>query len=339
MKILGQEGLNFIATKFKELRDSLSSYAKKEDLNTKISKSQMSSQFTIANDDKVLTTQGSYNLYNQLFNVTESKVDKKDGKQLSSNDYTNEAKAKVDAIPEDPKYTDTVQDLSGYAKKSDLGNKADKTEIKTKLSELTDDATHRLVTDTEKTTWNNKLDTVSGKDVSRAKTKGYDSATIWSDVSSNRDVEDWIGDFDKRTRKNKKNMEMFTQTTGEISDLKYSTLKRLTPGFYKAGVPKLTTDSGVLENYENSGYLLLSPEVYGSLFIGFDFLTAGFWVCLKSNEEGKVAWIPIIDCRAFFNINEKLKKIKQQVILTQAEYDKLTSSQKNDATKIYFIKE
>ena len=38
------------------------------------------------------------------------KVDKVDGKGLSSNDYDNAAKAKVDAIPEDPKYTDTVYD-------------------------------------------------------------------------------------------------------------------------------------------------------------------------------------------------------------------------------------
>lgn len=36
------------------------------------------------------------------------KVDKVEGKGLSSNDYDNTAKAKVDAIPEDPKYTDTV---------------------------------------------------------------------------------------------------------------------------------------------------------------------------------------------------------------------------------------
>ena len=36
------------------------------------------------------------------------KVDKVAGKGLSTNDYTNAAKAKVDAIPASPKYTDTV---------------------------------------------------------------------------------------------------------------------------------------------------------------------------------------------------------------------------------------
>lgn len=216
--------------------------------------------------------------------LDENKVSKENGKQLSTNDYTDEAKAKVDAIPPDPKYTDTVQDLSEYLKKSDVFDnktfngdteklrnipfsaqqgiwmwntldriapngfidpdkivpkisiqdrepiqdselqgillsgalnelflrttklnerKANKTELKTKLSEMTDDATHRLVTDTEKTTWNNKLDSVSGKDISRSKTKGYNTSNTWSPLSTNRDLEDWIGDFDKRTRENK----------------------------------------------------------------------------------------------------------------------------------------
>ena len=42
--------------------------------------------------------------------IDRGKVDKVDGKGLSSNDYTNAAKAKVDAIPANPKYTDTVYD-------------------------------------------------------------------------------------------------------------------------------------------------------------------------------------------------------------------------------------
>lgn len=38
------------------------------------------------------------------------KVDKVEGKGLSTNDYTNASKQKVDAIPTNPKYTDTVYD-------------------------------------------------------------------------------------------------------------------------------------------------------------------------------------------------------------------------------------
>lgn len=40
----------------------------------------------------------------------EGKVDKVNGKGLSTNDYDATAKKKVDAIPENPKYTDTVYD-------------------------------------------------------------------------------------------------------------------------------------------------------------------------------------------------------------------------------------
>ena len=90
-----------------------------------------------------------------LVTTNEYFVKQEDNKGLSTNDYDNTAKAKVDAIPANPKYTDTTYDLSKYAEKSDI---------------------------------------------SRCKTKGYSSASSWSSVSSSRDLEDWIGDFDKRTR-------------------------------------------------------------------------------------------------------------------------------------------
>mgnify|MGYP002719282156 CR=1 FL=1 len=51
--------------------------------------------------------------------VNDGKVDKVEGKGLSTHDYDAAAKAKVDAIPHDPKYTDTVPDLSPYATKKE----------------------------------------------------------------------------------------------------------------------------------------------------------------------------------------------------------------------------
>ena len=210
-------------------------------------------------------------------------VTKIDGKGLSTNDYTKDAKRKVDLIPDNAKFTDTTYDLTPYAKKTELmtestvnsliakstklkkevvtslpstgkddvlylkkdgndvnnsyveymwingaweiiGNTkidltqyAKKTDIKTKLSEMTQSSSYRTVSDTEKTTWNSKLSTVSGQDVSRAKAKGYSSASSWTSVGSSRDVEDWIGDFDKRTRTNKENIEAITaMTTAEV---------------------------------------------------------------------------------------------------------------------------
>lgn len=102
----------------------------------------------------------------------------------------------------------TKMDLSGYAKKTD---------IKTKLSDMTADSNHRLVTDTEKNTWNKKLSSVSGQDISRAKAKGYNTSDTWASLATSRDLEDWIGDFDKRTRTNKENLDAITaMTTAEV---------------------------------------------------------------------------------------------------------------------------
>lgn len=47
--------------------------------------------------------------------------------------------------------------------------------------------------------WNNKWDSAYGKDISRGKTDGYNTSTVWADLSSTRDLEDWIGDLCKRT--------------------------------------------------------------------------------------------------------------------------------------------
>ena len=60
--------------------------------------------------DTTLTNRGEAADAKAVGDAIGRKVDKVDGKGLSSNDYNNAAKAKVDAIPDDPKYTDTVYD-------------------------------------------------------------------------------------------------------------------------------------------------------------------------------------------------------------------------------------
>jgi hypothetical protein len=78
----------------------------------------------------------------------DGKVDEVTGKGLSTNDYTDEDKAMVNVnLPRE------IQALG-----ASLGQKADEKDIKTKLSEMIDDSTHRTVTDAEKSTWNNKVD-------------------------------------------------------------------------------------------------------------------------------------------------------------------------------------
>lgn len=74
-----------------------------------------------------------------------NKVDKVSGKNLSTNDYTNESKMKVDAIPENPKYTDTVYDDTNISNKIET--------VETQINAI-------------KSNISNKVDKVSGKDLS-----------------------------------------------------------------------------------------------------------------------------------------------------------------------------
>lgn len=61
-------------------------------------------------------------------NKWNNKVDKVDGKGLSTNDYTDEDKGKINAIPPNPKYTDTIPDLTPYAKKENIPTKVSQLE-------------------------------------------------------------------------------------------------------------------------------------------------------------------------------------------------------------------
>ena len=183
-------------------KSDLIPYAKTSEVDSKISNIKIPSKLSELTDDSThrLVTDAQRKAW-------DGKVDKVDGKGLSTNDFTNRDKAQIaESMAKIDGFNQYAQEINAKAEQALTNNaeldnkKADRTEIKTKLSEMVDDSTHRTVTDSEKSTWNSKLSTVVGQDVSRAKAKGYDSASSWQSVSNSRDLEDWIGDFDKRTR-------------------------------------------------------------------------------------------------------------------------------------------
>lgn len=133
------------------------------------------------------------NVFNENFEEIDSilydKVDKEEGKGLSTNDYTTAEKTKLDILAEIKTIgtglnlddngkltatgggsggTDDYEDLINQPQVNGntlLGNKtsaqlglASASDIPTTLAELTDDNTHRTVTDTEKAAWNAKAD-------------------------------------------------------------------------------------------------------------------------------------------------------------------------------------
>lgn len=68
-----------------------------------------------------------------------------------------------------------------------------------KLQGIEDGAEKNNVSQEMISKWNNKWDSAFGKDLSGGKTRGYSTPSVWMDLSSTRDLEDWIGDLCKRT--------------------------------------------------------------------------------------------------------------------------------------------
>jgi lysophospholipase L1-like esterase len=149
--------------------------------------------------------QNNSNVVDALNGAIGNKVDKVTGKGLSSNDYTTEEKNKLSGLSN---YNDT--ELRGL-----INNKADKTAIPTKVSQLTNDSNYltsipsEYVTETElnnkgyATTSQlaNKVDKVDGKGLSTndyttaEKTKlaglsNYDDTAIKSQINSKASIAD-----------------------------------------------------------------------------------------------------------------------------------------------------
>lgn len=101
------------------------------------------------------------------------KVDKISGKGLSTHDYSDAAKSKVDAIPASPKYTDTITTINGKTgaiAKSDitaLGIPAQDTVYTHPsthpASMITQDSSRRMVSDAQITAWSGKVDSAGGQ--------------------------------------------------------------------------------------------------------------------------------------------------------------------------------
>lgn len=91
--------------------------------------------------------------------VIANKVDKVAGKGLSTEDYTTAEKTKLSGIAEGAE-VNVNADWSATEGDAQILNKPT---IPDELADLSDDATHRLVTDTEKSTWNGKTDLTTVK--------------------------------------------------------------------------------------------------------------------------------------------------------------------------------
>lgn len=181
-----------------------------------------------------LTAGNNIQITNGRISATDTKYDdtqiKKDIATLKNSQLAKASQTEAESGVDNIKYMTpqtTKQAIEKLSPKQDLSGFAKKTDIKNKLSEMEEDSTHRTVTDTEKEKWNNvksteivdnlttddatkALSAKQGKtlqdnkadksNISRCKTRGWNTTSIWQSVENTRDLEDWIGDFDKRTR-------------------------------------------------------------------------------------------------------------------------------------------
>ena len=154
------------------------------------------------------------------------------------------------------------------------------TDLPTRLSQLSEDATHRIVTDKEKHNWNSKLE------------------VYYSEVEENPD-----------------------------NLLDYKTIYK---GYFLGIAPTGGSLSGILFTSE----LPLDSSI-GQIFISHEH---GIVMCRTKNIYGNSSWSKWESPGITYNEREKLSNLKQQVILTESQYNALSSTQKNDASKIYFIK-
>lgn len=147
---------NFTNFDYQQIKDNI------EKLNT-------GKQDSLTAGSNIKITNGRISATDTKYNDTQIKKDiaELQNSQLSKASQT-EAESGVDNI----KYMTpqaTKQAIEKLSPKQDLSGYAMKTDIKTKLSDLIDDSTHRVVTDKEKSTWNtvsDKVDKINGKDLS-----------------------------------------------------------------------------------------------------------------------------------------------------------------------------
>lgn len=113
-------------------------------------------------DDVIGGASDAFDTLSEVETALNNKVDKVSGKGLSTNDFTNAYKNKVDSALQS--YTETDPTVPAWAKSAnkptytaaEVGALPSTTVIPTSLSSLSEDTTHRVVTDAEIASWNAK---------------------------------------------------------------------------------------------------------------------------------------------------------------------------------------
>lgn len=169
--------------------------------------------------------------------------------------------------------------------------------IPSKLSELTDDSTHRLVTDAQRKAWDNKVDKVSGKGLSTNDFTNEDKTKL-----NGIDLSKYVTD------------ERFTGVTNEALAKVYTALE-------KSG----NNEEHITQVDAKAIDALASVKK------------------VSSHAAANSARIDAVVSKVQEELSKKADKteiadFKRCKVLTQSEYDALSTTEKNRADTLYFIK-
>nr|DAH03969.1 MAG TPA: hypothetical protein [Caudoviricetes sp.] len=198
------------------------------------------------------------------------------------------------------KGTTVARNFTNYDYQAVIDNidELSKRKIPSKLSELTDDSTHRFVTDAQRKAWDDKVDKVDGKGLSsndftnedKAKLNGIDLSKYVTDERFTGVTNEALAKADTALEKSSINEEHINQVDTKATDA-------------LASVKKLTTYAAV-----NSARI--------------DAVVSK----VKEELSKKADKTEIVD-------------FKRCKVLTQSEYNALSTTEKNREDTLYFIKE
>ncbi|MFR6151370.1 MAG: hypothetical protein ACLUJH_00860 [Peptoniphilus sp.] len=138
-------------------------------VKSNIEKLNSSKQENLTAGSNIKITNGRISATDTKYNDTQIK---KDIAELQNSQLLKASQTEAESGVDNTKYMTpqaTKQAIEKLSPKQDLSGYAMKTDIKTKLSDLIDDSTHRVVTDKEKSAWNtvsDKVDKINGKGLS-----------------------------------------------------------------------------------------------------------------------------------------------------------------------------
>lgn len=232
------------------------------------------------------------------------------------------------------KYTDLTQ-----AQKQEMANMV---EVPTNLSELKSDISHRTVTDEEKRSWNEKpsdMDLKNATNVFFVTSNSHysynvqfysyfrvnNSPIVTFDIPKDKPIQ---GSFSPDISGTGFLIRMYkANTNGVFCFAMVQTQENYT-------YPKFRMYLVLLK--ENSNDNVWMPMNLDLLYQSIDMSRSGGSerdeiVNVLNNLSSKVNQLT--------SLSSKVNSMKESIVLTQAEYDALSSTEKNDDSKIYFIRE